>query len=365
MFELDDIEKKDESLTLNKDGSPNLNKLKTLKTLCDNTLVTSEYYDIHSKIVIPSIVKAFPNLIANEILGVQPAKYDPMQENIGGRLHTLRVIYQQEPKIETKEQLSPFQIAEYYNGKETVPSNGPSRLSIQILAKVVEYTKKSYSTSWSKQFVGENEINYFSNSIIDEIDAEHLKTLRNIINPPTDIFDMDKIDGNFTFSGDVHAALTCFINRQCSFIAARTRRGAGNWIIVSPTALTILQSATTSAFSRVDSNDELVEWKNAKPYNTCGIKYVGKLNHSIKVYVDQYADDRTPILIGYKGNEIDAAAFYSPRQFLTLDTSINDGYYRFERTDGLLPLENEPNSLGNAADYLSSVGINVDTLRFV
>ena len=183
---------------------------------------------------------------------------------------------------------------------------------------------------------------------------------------------MDKIDGNFTFSGDVHAALTCFINRQCSFIAARTRRGAGNWIIVSPTALTILQSATTSAFSRVDSNDELVEWKNAKPYNTCGIKYVGKLNHSIKVYVDQYADDRTPILIGYKGNNIDAGAFYTPFHPLMID---NDSSYidkdtkkpviAFKRSDAFLSLPNSISSVGNAADYFNKVGIEPMHLTFI
>ena len=47
------------------------------------------------------------------------------------------------------------------------------------------------------------------------------------------------------------------------------------------------------------------------PTNT---KFVGTLNSSMKVYVDQFANDTTPVLVGYKGEgtEVDAAAYYCP-----------------------------------------------------
>ena len=82
------------------------------------------------------------------------------------------------------------------------------------------------------------------------------------------------------------------INRAANLIAQRTRRGAGNYAVVSPFALTVLQSATTSAFART------TEGSFEAPTNT---KFVGTLNNAMKVYVDTYAGDSTAVLVGYKG----------------------------------------------------------------
>jgi hypothetical protein len=69
-------------------------------------------------------------------------------------------------------------------------------------------------------------------------------------------------------------------------------------------ALTVLQSATTSAFART------TEGTFEAPTNT---KFVGTLNGAMRVFVDSYAADTTPVLVGYKGtSEADAAAFYCP-----------------------------------------------------
>ena len=54
------------------------------------------------------------------------------------------------------------------------------------------------------------------------------------------------VSGTATYVGDEHAALAVMINRVANKIAQRTRRGAGNWAVVSPTALTMLQSASIS-----------------------------------------------------------------------------------------------------------------------
>jgi hypothetical protein len=42
------------------------------------------------------------------------------------------------------------------------------------------------------------------------------------------------VSGTATFVGDEHAALAVLINRVANLIAQRTRRGAGNWAVVSP-----------------------------------------------------------------------------------------------------------------------------------
>jgi hypothetical protein len=151
------------------------------------------------------------------------------------------------------------------------------------------------------------------------------------------------------------------MNQQANLVAARTRRGAANWAVVSPTALTILQSATTSSFART------TEGTFEAPTNT---KLAGTLNNSMKVYVDQFAADNEAVLMGYKGGtETDAAAFYCPYIPLmsvgpVMDPSTFEPVVSFMTRYGYVELSNTANSLGNAADYLSSVGIDGTNLTF-
>jgi len=151
------------------------------------------------------------------------------------------------------------------------------------------------------------------------------------------------------------------INKVANDIAARTRRGAGNYAVVSPFALTILQSATTSAFART------TEGTFEAPTNT---KMVGTLNGAMKVYVDAYAGDSTDVLVGYKGSsESDAPAFYAPyiplmSSGVVLDPSTFEPVVSFMTRYGYVELSNTASSLGNAADYLSKVGVTTGNLSF-
>jgi hypothetical protein len=151
------------------------------------------------------------------------------------------------------------------------------------------------------------------------------------------------------------------INRAANVVAQRTRRGAANWAVVSPFALTILQSATTSAFART------TEGTFEAPTNT---KFVGTLNNAMKVYVDTYAGDDTDVLIGYKGSsESDAAAFYCPYIPLmssgtVLDPATFEPVVSFMTRYGYVELTNTASSLGNAADYLNKVEITASNVSF-
>src|SRR6056300_1551582 len=127
--------------------------------------------------------------------------------------------------------------------------------------------------------------------ITAEIDQEVLGSLRSLA-ATEETYNQAAVSGTATFVGDEHAALAVLINRTANKIAQRTRRGAGNWAVVSPQALTILQSATTSAFART------TEGAFEAPTNT---KFVGTLNGAMRVYVDGYAADDTAVL-GYKGS---------------------------------------------------------------
>jgi hypothetical protein len=88
------------------------------------------------------------------------------------------------------------------------------------------------------------------------------------------------------------------------------------------------------------------------------------------VYVDQYASDATPVLVGYKGNEMDAPAYYCPYVPLTssgviVDPQTFEPVVSFMTRYGYIELTNSASSLGNAADYLGLVAIDTSSLTFI
>ena len=200
--------------------------------------------------------------------------------------------------------------------------------------------------------------------ITAEIDQEILTSLRTLASVEL-TYDQSLVSGTATFVGDEHAALAIQINRVSNLIAQRTRRGAGNWAVVSNQALTILQSATTSAFART------TEGTFEAPTNT---KFVGTLNGAMRVYVDAYlsdtGNDTNQVLVGYKGtSEADAAAFYCPyiplmSSGVVLDPATFEPVVGFLTRYGYVELTNTASSLGNAADYLSKVAITSATVSF-
>ena len=197
--------------------------------------------------------------------------------------------------------------------------------------------------------------------ITAEIDQEVLASLLTLAGSDTETYNQASVSGTATFVGDEHAALAVQINRVANLIAQRTRRGAGNYAVVSPFALTILQSATTSAFART------TEGTFEAPTNT---KFVGTLNNAMKIYVNSYANDSTSILVGYKGSsESDAPAFYCPyiplmSSGVVLDPSTFEPVVSFMTRYGYVELSNTASSLGNAADYLGRVGITSANVKF-
>jgi hypothetical protein len=340
-----------------------------------------------NRVILPVIRRVMPTVIANEIVGVQPMT-GPVSQ-----IHTLRVRYadtvaytgSNDPTLGTSttagdEALSPFKIATAYSGNsatgrasgtstlEGVPGN---RINVQILKQVVEAKTRKLSARWTFESAQDAQAMHgidveaeimaaLAQEITVEIDQEILGSLRSLAATEY-AYDQASVSGTATFVGDEHAALAVLINRTANLIAQRTRRGAGNWAVVSPAALTVLQSATTSAFART------TEGTFEAPTNT---KFVGTLNGAMRVYVDSYANTGTAVLIGYKGSsEADAAAFYCPyvplmSSGVVLDPATFEPVVGFMTRYGYVELTNTASSLGNAGDYLGKIGITSGTLSF-
>jgi len=331
-----------------------------------------------NRVILPVIRRVMPTVIANELVGVQPMT-GPV-----GQIHTLRVRYADGNNGATagEEALSPFKIAEAYSGApqgDAAPSAtaamegiAGNRMSIQILKQTVEAKTRKLSARWTFEAAQDANAMHgidveaeimaaLAQEITAEIDQEVLSSLVSLAGTAAETYDQSAVSGTATFVGDEHAALAVQINRVSNLIAQRTRRGAGNWAVVSPFALTILQSATTSAFART------TEGTFEAPTNT---KMVGTLNNAMKVYVNTYAADNAPVLIGYKGSsESDAAAFYCPyiplmSSGVVLDPGTFEPTVSFMTRYGYVELSNTASSLGNAADYLGLVDITSSAVSF-
>ena len=333
-----------------------------------------------NRVILPVIRRVMPTVIANEIVGVQPMT-GPV-----GQIHTLRVRYAETFDSATagEEALSPFKIAEGYSGNATsnkadatatLEGTPGKKMSIQILKQAVEAKTRKLSARWTFEAAQDAQAQQgidieaeimaaLAQEITSEIDQEILASLRSLASVE-ETYNQAAVSGTATFVGDEHAALAVQINRTANKIAQRTRRGAGNFAVVSNQALTILQSATTSAFART------TEGTFEAPTNT---KFVGTLNGAMKVFVDAYladtgADDNQ-VLVGYKGSsEADAAAFYCPyiplmSSGVVLDPSTFEPVVGFMTRYGYIELNNTASSLGNAADYLGKVSITSANVSF-
>ncbi len=332
-----------------------------------------------NRVILPVIRRVMPTVIANEIVGVQP-----MQGPVS-QIHTLRVRYAEAADstasapfdtdvIAGDEALSPFKIATAYSGSLTTgkgatsaakEGTGGNKISIQILKQPVEAKTRKLQARWTFEAAQDAQSMHgidveaeimaaLAQEITAEIDQEVIGSLRSLA-ATEETFNQATVSGTATYVGDEHAALSVLINRTANKIAQRTRRGAGNWSVVSPEALTVLQSASTSAFART------TEGTFEAPTNT---KFVGTLNGAMKIYVDSYAADSTAVLVGYKGSsETDAAAFYCPYIPLmssgtVLDPDTFEPVVSFMTRYGYVELSNTAASLGNAGDYVGEVAMS-------
>ena len=356
------------------------NTRKYLKESSSGTTMSGNIATLN-RVILPVIRRVMPTVIANELVGVQPMT-GPV-----GQIHTLRVRYGTTVTDSSaastsvtagEEALSPFKIAQAYSGSTGATASsytggstaglegtGGRNISVQILKQAVEAKTRKLQARWTFEAAQDAQAMHgidveaeimaaLAQEITAEIDQEILLSLRTLASTEF-TYNQATVSGTATFVGDEHAALAVLINRVANLIAQRTRRGAGNYAVVSPAALTVLQSATTSAFART------TEGTFEAPTNT---KFVGTLNGAMRVFVDSYASDSTPVLVGYKGaSEADAPAFYCPyiplmSSGVVLDPSTFEPVVSFMTRYGYIELTNTASSFGNAGDYVGEIAVS-------
>lgn len=260
---------------------------------------------------------------------------------------------------------------------------GGRRVNFEVISQAVEAGSRKLQASWTIEAAQDLQAQHglsvedemsktISAQIVQEIDNEILTDLLALAGTAA------SWDGSLpnspgyyrpTFVGDRFANLGVMINYVANEIARKTRRGSGNFIVVSPMIVSVLQSAAKSQFAPA------IEGSFKGPNNSM---LVGTLNGTIKVYsylwnqslsTDIGGSGNDTILIGYKGGngETDTGYFYCP--YVPLQSSgVIVNPVTFQPVVSLMTrygktwFSNPASSLGNSADYYGK--INVTNLTF-
>jgi hypothetical protein len=208
-------------------------------------------------------------------------------------------------------------------------------------------------------------INYLQYELIAELDRELLYRMKVAAVTPSkggEVISTINVSGtNFDgrWSQEKFSNIISNLMYQSNRIAQTTRRGAGNFAVVSPAIATALQSAG-AIFNRVQA--DVVA-------NKAGVAEVGNLANQMTIYRDSYARVDYA-MIGYKGPGIsDAGIIYSPyitgltnraispndfsprigimMRYALTDTLLNSGrYYR------LIPFSNLNSLIASAGSFV-------------
>ena len=169
--------------------------------------------------------------------------------------------------------------------------------------------------------------NILSAEILAEINREVIRTINvkaklgaSTSNTATNgVFDVDG-DSDGRWSVEKFKGLIMQIEREANTIARETRRGKGNFVIVSSDVASALAAAGMMDYTPALSANLNVD--------DTGNTFAGVLNGRTKVYIDPYAT-RDYVNVGYRGtNPYDAGLFYAPYVPLTMVRAVGESDFQ-------------------------------------
>jgi len=168
--------------------------------------------------------------------------------------------------------------------------------------------------------------NILSTEILAEINREVIRTINSTASAGAQgdvttagTFDLDT-DSNGRWSVEKFKGLIFQIERDANAIAKATRRGKGNIMITSSDVASALQMAGVLDYTPALSNNLQVD--------DTGNTFAGVLNGRIKVYIDPYATTNYYTL-GYKGSSaFDAGLFYCPYVPLQMVRAVGENTFQ-------------------------------------
>ena len=169
--------------------------------------------------------------------------------------------------------------------------------------------------------------NILSAEILAEINREVVRTILTKANlgalqsstAVSGIFDVNT-DSDGRWMVERFKGLIMQLEREANVIAKETRRGKGNFVIVSSDVASALAAAGQMDYTPALSTDLNVD--------DTGNTFAGVLNGKLKVYIDPYATVDFAC-VGYRGNNpYDAGLFYCPYVPLTMVKAVGESDFQ-------------------------------------
>ena len=312
--------------------------------------------DFH-QIAIPMVRRTFPELIAHQIVGVQPMT-GPV-----GLAFALRFRAGQTYASATNTELGYNTIDQGYSGNAggqysgvgLVTSAGEirgsnvtgdiglgvgagtaiSEVNLTIEKAQVEAKTRKLRSRWSLEVaqdlkamhglnLEEEMMDILAYEITAEIDREIVNKLNTVA--VSSSWDYDSpTDADGRWQSEKYRTLYNMIIRKAQRIAVLTRRGAGNFVIASPNVCAALESLSSFVVWPVENDANVL---------VAGVSKMGSLDGRLTVYRDTFAltDYAT---VGYKGpSEYDAGLIYLPYIQLLVSRTVYE--QSFHPTVGLM-----------------------------
>ena len=217
----------------------------------------------------------------------------------------------------------PVDLTYFLRHGNQVNDDGEKRLSIQIINKAVEAGSRKLQARWVMETA--QDLNHQHDvDVYDEVTAATGQEIAQEIMAEImgDLYHLGHEEGYESPVLEIEhvSDLAIEIFTLSKNIARDTRRGDGNFVIVSPLGLTLLQS---------DQNSKYVPGVSSKDDNVpVGmVKYAGtmiKEDQAIQVFCN-VMDDNDNVIVGYKGvGEVDVGYVYCPYVILMTTSVVMD-----------------------------------------
>jgi len=298
----------------------------------------------YDPILISLIRRSLPNLMAYDIVGVQPMSGPTglifaMRSVYGGQTLGTEAFYNEANTAFSGtgshlvlDSTNPadnatFKLANTGNGLSTATGEGNISAEMGFSIEKVTVTAKtrqlkaSYSIELAQDLKAvhgldaETELsNILSTEILAEINREVVRSVYSIakVGGPADAGSMNLATGSSDIDGrwqvEKYKNLIFAIERDLNKIARETRRGKGNILITSSDVASALAMS-----GLLDYQSGLTGQTNLEVDPT-GNTFVGTLFGRVKVYIDPYSiATQNYVVSGYKGSAVyDAGVFYCP-----------------------------------------------------
>jgi len=338
------------------------------------------------KIAVPMVRRTFPELVAHQLVGVQPLTGPvglafALRYRAGTSVNATTETTNEVNYTANVTELGYNNINQDFSGSyvtsagEALGSLGTTpgtvgadiglgigagahirEVNLTVEKTQVEASTRKLRSRWSMEVaqdlkamhgldLEEEMMDILAYEITQEIDRELLfsidSTVRNVAGFDTSwdfLASAQGVKGRWEM--ERYRELYHYMLRRAQDIAINTRRGSGNWVVGNPRAVAILETLAAFAIAPVPGD------VNIQP---TGVSRIGSLDGRLVVYRDTF-ESRDQMIVGYKGpSEYDTGVIYLPYIQLLASRAVFEN--SFHPTVGLMSRYAIHNHLFGARNY--------------